>query len=168
MSFTSKLKQASKSNFETERALIVKVIPSDPKFDRFYMEDTEGNRTRLFIKPGEAVPEGASRVTCVGIIAKPQIGLDDKGNYQFAEEPVTAYVPRTGFTNWIENVQTQSYKGQIGAVAILEGTEATSEHAVGDMKVGDTYGIVTSVTYTDDNRCVAMANAVSNGAGLTF
>ena len=168
MSFTSKLKQASKSNFETERALVVKVIPSDPKFDRYYMEDTEGNRTRIFIKEGEAVPEGATRVTCVGIVARPQIGLDDKGNYQFAEEAIIAYVPKTGFTNWIENVQTQSYKGQIGAVAILEGTEATSEHAVGDLKVGDTYGIVTSVTYTDDNRCVAMANAVANGAGLSF
>ena len=168
MSFTSKLKQASKSNFETERALVVKVIPSDPKFDRYYMEDTEGNRTRIFIKEGEAVPEGATRVTCVGIVARPQIGLDDKGNYQFAEEAITAYVPKTGFTNWIENVQTQSYKGQIGAVAILEGTEATSEHAVGDLKVGDTYGIVTSVTYTDDNRSVAMANAVANGAGLSF
>jgi len=169
MSFTSKLKVTEKNNFETERALIVRVTNStNPKFDRFYTEDEEGNRTRIFINEGEEAPADAIRVVCVGVTLRPQVGTEPTGDPIFAEEQVQAFVPKTAFKNWIENVQTQSYKGHIGAVAVIEGAVAESKHDVGNLKVGDAYGVITSITYTSDNRDIAMALIASNGGSFKF
>jgi hypothetical protein len=168
MGFTSKSKTKEASAFEMDRVLISKLRPSNnPKFDRIFVEKEDGSRERLFLAEGEEAPENAIRIRTVAVEFRESAGIKDN-RFVFNPEMKIVYVPETAFKNKIEIPEMESYGAEIGAVAILEGTIATSEHDAGALKKGDEYVVVSSVVFTTDNRTIATANSVANGATLQF